>query len=134
MSFFTKSFAPRVSGLFSKGVGGARSFFTKGQGALSQLSRGLATGSRLLGEGARKVDTIAGDPAVQGLASKVGLAGALGQARMGAKALETGSRALGETSKFVAPETYSGQSPAQVATNILEKASPVAKSLRMRFA
>lgn len=134
MSFFTKSFAPRVSSLFSKGVGAGRSLFTKGQGALSSLSRGLATGSRLLGEGARKVDTIAGDPAVQGLASKVGLSGALGQARMGAQALQTGSQALGGASKFVAPETYAGQSPAQVATNVLEKASPVAKSLGLRFA
>jgi hypothetical protein len=134
MSFFTKSFAPNVSRLFSKGVAGGRSFFTKAPRALSAFSRGLSTGSRLLGEGAKKADTIANDPAVQGLASKVGLGGALGQLKMGSSALATGSKALGGASKFVAPETYAGQNPAQVATNIIEKASPVAKSLGLRFA
>ena len=134
MSFFTKSFAPNVSSLFRKGIGGARSLFTKAPQVFSTLSRGLSTGSRLLGEAGRKADTVANDPAVQGLASKVGLGGALGQLKMGSQALQTGSAALGGASRFVAPSTYSGQNPAQIATNIIEKASPVAKSLGMRFA
>jgi hypothetical protein len=134
MSFFTKTFAPSVSSIFKKGIGAGRSLFTKAPQAFSALSRGLSTGSRLLGETARKADTVVNDPAVQGLASKVGLGGALGQLKMGSQALQTGSAALGGASKFVAPSTYSGQNPAQIATNIIEKASPVAKSLGMRFA
>jgi len=134
MSFFTKTFAPGVSNIFRKGVSSGRSFFTKAPQVFGALSRGLSTGSRLLGETARKADTVANDPAVQGLASKVGLGGALGQLRMGTQALQTGSAGLAGASKFVAPETYAGQNPAQIATNIIEKASPVAKSLGMKFA
>ena len=134
MSFFTKTFAPSVSSFFRKGVGAGRSLFTKAPQAFSALSRGLSTGSRLLGEAGRKADTVLNDPAVQGLGSKVGLGGALGQLKMGSQALQTGSAALGGASRFVAPSTYAGQNPAQIATNIIEKASPVAKSLGMRFA
>jgi len=134
MSFFTKSFVPRVSSIFSKAGSVGRSLFTKAPRALSALSRGLSTGSRLLGEAGRKADTVLNDPAVQGLGSKVGLGGALGQLKMGSQALQTGSAALGGASRFVSPSTYSGQNPAQIATNIIEKASPVAKSLGMRFA
>ena len=113
MSFFTKSFAPSVSSIFRKGVGAGRSLFTKAPQVFGALSRGLSTGSKLLGEAGRKADTVLNDPAVQGLGSKVGLGGA---------------------SRFVSPSTYAGQNPAQIATNIIEKASPVAKSLGMRFA
>jgi len=133
MSFFTKSFAP-VSGLFRKGAMAGRSFFTKTPQLLNQLSRGLSTGSRLLGEAGRKADTVVNDPAVQGLASKVGLGGALGNLRMGSQALQTGSAGLGSASKFVSPKTYEGQSAGQIAQNIIEKASPVVKNLGMRFA
>ena len=134
MSFFTKTFVPSVSSIFRKSVGAGRSLFTKAPQAFSALSRGLNTGSRLLGEAGKKADTVANDPAVQGLASKVGLGGALGQLRTGSSALQTGSAGLAGASKFVAPSTYAGQNPAQIATNIIEKASPVAKSLGMRFA
>ena len=79
MSFFTKTFAPTVSGLFRKASTGGRSLFSKAPAFLSQVSRGLSSGSRLLGDVGRKADTIIGDAAVQGLASKVGLGGALGQ-------------------------------------------------------
>jgi len=134
MSFFTKSFAPSVSSIFRKGVGAGRSLFTKAPQVFGALSRGLSTGSKLLGDAGRKADTVLNDPAVQGLGSKVGLGGALGQLRMGSQALQTGSAGLAGASKFVAPSTYSGQNPAQIATNIIEKASPVAKSIGMRFA
>jgi len=134
MSFFTKTFAPSVSGLFRKASSGGRSLFSKAPRFLSEVSRGLSSGSRLLGDVGRKADTIINDPAVQGLASKVGLGGALGQLKMGSQALQTGSAGLGGVSKFVNPETYAGQSPVRIAQNVIEKASPVAKSIGMRFA
>ena len=136
MSFFNKGFGALSRGrsLFNKAAMGGRTLFNKAPMALSALSRGLGTASRRIGDVSAQGDKLLSDPAVANLARQIGAGGLLGSARGVTGRGASASALLGRASQATNPQTYSGQSPAQIASSAIEKARSLGGQTKNLFA
>jgi len=135
MSFFNKGFRAFSSApsIFNKVSGGVRGIFNKTPSALRGLSSGLGRASKALGSAASTGDRLLSDPAVSGLAKQLGAGGVVGGARGLTGSLGAGSALLGRASQLTNPSTYSGQSPAQAASSVIERAKSLGSQAKNSF-